>query len=437
MKLTCKIIVATGAIVLFSFSLKAQNQVANPASTIHALNDALTKTLTPDGINPPLASRFYLYPNILFHETLNLAVNGELRYQNFLNRTLWLPEIKDSVSAEYLAFYAFSKVTSEMVYRPELFQELTESTRLDLINRTDKKLIIASEKYFDSILDTILRWINSDGFNEIRALPEYTPLEESWSWEPTPPNYVDALEPNWGQLKLAFLADTIGLVLKPKIQFDTVPQSEFHNAAMDVYRTVNQATEEQTTIAKHWDCNPLQTHADGHFMYSSKQMTPGGHWMGIAGIVSQNSNLNLLKTSEVYTNIAIALHEGFIVSWQTKYRHHLIRPETYINRHIDPNWRPILETPPFPEYTSAHSVISMASAMILTAHFGDMAFIDTMEVQYRLPIREFSSFTTAAKEVSESRVYGGIHYRFGVNDGMSQGALIADRLIERFGIKPF
>ena len=158
--------------------------------------------------------------------------------------------------------------------------------------------------------------------------------------------------------------------------------------------------------------------------------------MGIAGIAATKSKFDLFETSKVYTNVSMVLYEGFIVSWKTKFRYELIRPETYINRYINPNWRPILETPPFPEYTSAHSVISMGAAMILTAHFGDsFEFKDTMEVQYRLPVRDFSSFISAAKEVSESRVYGGIHYRFGVNDGMSQGAQIANQIIGSLRIK--
>jgi hypothetical protein len=278
--------------------------------------------------------------------------------------------------------------------------------------------------------------VAEDGYDEVRTMEGYTPLEENWSWTPTPPNYVDALQPNWHWMKSIVLTDTSNL-MPQSVKFDTLPGSEFHAAATMVYDVVNNSTEEQFAIAKHWDCNPLQTHTEGHFMYSSKQMTPGGHWMGIAGIVSQNKQLDLFETSRVYTNVALALFEGFIVAWRTKYRHHLIRPETYINRYIDPNWRPLLETPPFPEYTSAHSVISMTSAMLLTAHFGDMAFIDTMEVQYNLPVREFDSFTSAAKEVSESRVFGGIHYLFGVNDGMSQGAIIANRIIGRLRITQY
>lgn len=415
---------------------KSQPSDIETPGLIHDLNDAITKTITPDGINPPLASRYYLYPNIVFHEVYCLASGRQRTYEQALLRHLWLPEVADSISAEYTAFYAFVRVAESIVYRPELLKKLTENQRVETSKGLSKEIIEASEKYVESILDSTLKWIAEDGFDDIRALPDYSPIDEAWAWEPTPPNYMDALEPNWPNMKSIIGMDTTSLIQPPALKFDTLPGTDFYKAAEDVYNIVNTITSKQIEIAKHWDCNPLQTHANGHFMYASRQMTPGGHWMGIAGIAATKSKFDLFETSKVYTNVSMVLYEGFIVSWKTKFRYELIRPETYINRYINPNWRPILETPPFPEYTSAHSVISMGAAMILTAHFGDsFEFKDTMEVQYRLPVRDFSSFISAAKEVSESRVYGGIHYRFGVNDGMSQGAQIANQIIGSLRIK--
>ena len=97
-------------------------------------------------------------------------------------------------------------------------------------------------------------------------------------------------------------------------------------------------------------------------------------------------------------------------------------PETLINEHIDENWKPVLQTPPFPEYTSGHSVVSGAAATALTNIFGDnFSFDDDTEVAYGLPIRSFSSFDQAADEAAISRMYGGIHYRAAVDIGVRQG----------------
>ena len=93
-----------------------------------------------------------------------------------------------------------------------------------------------------------------------------------------------------------------------------------------------------------------------------------------------------------------------------------------INEHFDDAWKPVLQTPPFPEYTSGHSVVSGAASTALTDIFGDnFEFDDDTELEFGLPIRSFSSFNEAADEAAISRMYGGIHYRAAVDVGVKQG----------------
>jgi len=97
--------------------------------------------------------------------------------------------------------------------------------------------------------------------------------------------------------------------------------------------------------------------------------------------------------------------------------------------YIDENWRPQLQTPPFPEYTSGHSVVSSCSSIILTAIFGDnFAYTDDSEVPFGLPKRNFKSFKLAASEASMSRLYGGIHYRAAIENGVAQGTGVGEFL---------
>ncbi|HEU5146762.1 MAG TPA: vanadium-dependent haloperoxidase, partial [Chryseosolibacter sp.] len=127
----------------------------------------------------------------------------------------------------------------------------------------------------------------------------------------------------------------------------------------------------------------------------------------------------------------IALMDGFISCWDEKYRSKLVRPETYINEHIDEDWVPLLQTPPFPEYTSGHSVISAASAVTLTKLFGDnFAFLDSTEVEFGLPARSFTSFMHASQEAAISRLYGGIHYRPAIDHGITEGIALGKFVIE-------
>lgn len=175
-----------------------------------------------------------------------------------------------------------------------------------------------------------------------------------------------------------------------------------------------------------WDCNPYKMNVKGHVMYAEKKITPGGHWMGITGIASKAKNLNWRQTAEAMAVASIYLFDAFISCWDEKYRSVLIRPETYINRYMDEEWTPLLQTPPFPEYTSGHSVISTAASQALTGLLGEpFYFLDSTEVKYGLGTREFNSFREAAEEAAISRFYGGIHYLPAITNGVDQGRAVA------------
>jgi hypothetical protein len=140
----------------------------------------------------------------------------------------------------------------------------------------------------------------------------------------------------------------------------------------------------------------------------------------------------MLESAAAYVHTALALADGFISCWDEKFRSNVVRPESYINAYIDEAWTPVLQTPPFPEYTSGHSVISTAAAEVLTTHFGDgFAFTDSAEAAYGLGVREFKSFREAASEAALSRIYGGIHYRRAVEEGVKQGRAVGQHVSRR------
>jgi hypothetical protein len=208
--------------------------------------------------------------------------------------------------------------------------------------------------------------------------------------------------------------------------------SPFYLQVKEVYETVKNGTSEQRAIAAFWDCNPYVMNVRGHAMFATKKITPGGHWMGIVGIASEKSGADLTRSAEAYARTAIALADGFLSSWEEKFRSNLLRPETVINAHLDEAWLPLLQTPPFPEYTSGHSVISNAAAAVLTDLFGDgFAFTDTTEMTYGLPARSFKSFNEAAAEAAISRLYAGIHYRMAVEEGSTQGRRVGEHVVRR------
>jgi hypothetical protein len=139
-----------------------------------------------------------------------------------------------------------------------------------------------------------------------------------------------------------------------------------------------------------------------------------------------------MRSAETYAWVSVSLADGFISCWDEKYRSKLIRPETVINQHIDEKWEPLLQTPPFPEYPSGHSVISSSAAVALTHLYGEnFAFVDSTEVEYGLTARKFNSFIEASEEAAISRLYGGIHYRSAIENGVDQGRKVGTHIVSR------
>jgi hypothetical protein len=157
--------------------------------------------------------------------------------------------------------------------------------------------------------------------------------------------------------------------------------------------------------------------------------------MGIAGQAATKAKADITKTAATYALTSIALADGFISCWDEKYRSRLLRPETFINRYLDENWQPLLQTPPFPEYTSGHSVISRSAAIALTSLYGDnFAFADSVELAYGLPVRSFNSFLEASSEAAVSRLYGGIHYRPACDNGVAQGEQVGKYVVAQVAL---
>ena len=195
---------------------------------------------------------------------------------------------------------------------------------------------------------------------------------------------------------------------------------------------VKNITEEQRAIASFWDCNPFAMNVRGHVMFATKKISPGGHWINITRAVCEQKKTTMVQSAEAYARVSLSLVDGFISCWDEKYRSRVIRPETYINQYISEDWVPVLQTPPFPEYTSGHSVISSSAAVALTKLFGDnYTFTDSTEVEFGMGARKFTSFYQAAEEAGISRMYGGIHYRPAFEVGGRQGRALGEWIASR------
>ncbi len=195
--------------------------------------------------------------------------------------------------------------------------------------------------------------------------------------------------------------------------------SAFFKEGEEVWRIANAATQEQRQFALYWADDP------------GKTPTPAGHWAHITGDVLKARKATLADAAEAYARLTLAMNDAFIAAWHSKYQVNLIRPVTYVQLVIDSNWTPaLMNTPPFPEYPSGHSVQSSAAAGVLTAIFGaDTAFTDNAHNDRGWGPRNFKSFKAAADEAALSRLYAGIHFRSGVKGGQVQGECVAQRVM--------
>jgi len=200
---------------------------------------------------------------------------------------------------------------------------------------------------------------------------------------------------------------------------------------MEVYEIGRKLDTTQKATAKYWDDNPNVSANMGHLNYFIHKISPGGHWLMITKQACQAKNETVSRSALAYSLTAIALFDGFIACWDEKFKSDLVRPITIINDHVDKNWQPYIQTPPFPEFTSGHAVISNAAATVLTALFGDnYQFTDLTEIPFGNDPRKFNSFYDAAKESSMSRVYGGIHYPETARISIIQGKEVGNHVLQ-------
>lgn len=404
-------------------------------SLIHKSVDKTTEIIVQDIFSPVVAGRIYAYTNIALYETLR---QGHPEYRSLAGQLRDLTEVPvpptdAPVDINLAGVHAYISVAKALIFSEADMEEFRTGIYADLTAKgLPEDVFTASTAYGQAVADHILAWSKKDNYAQTRSFPKYAINNEMGRWQPTPPAFIEAIEPHWREIRSFTLDSANQFAPLAPTPFSTDTNSLFYKEAMEVYTAVDSNKAEKLEIANFWDCNPYVMHQQGHLMIATKKITPGGHWMGIVGLVTRKAGLDMVGTAEAYAMVSIGLFDGFISCWDEKYRTNLIRPETYINRFVDPNWEPSLQTPPFPEHTSGHSVISSASSVILTKMFGDnFAFADSTEVPYELPVRTFTSFKEAAAEACISRFYGGIHYMPAIEYGVTQGNKVGEHILAR------
>lgn len=408
----------------------AQSYSANVATEWFTL--ALQLTQQTPGFSPPAAARAFAYLGLALYESVVPGVPGGLSLAGQLNELSSLPWAQPD---EALHWPTVANASMALMTRMMFSNASTENkARIDLLERSlpvkygqdfDPSVVNAeisnrSETFGKLMAMALMTWARTDGGHESWGPPRrtrgpYVPPSGAGQWTATPPAFAPALLPWWGENRPFAMKQPNDCPAPPPPAYSEEPASAFYKEAQEVYRLSNQATQEQRQFALYWADDP------------GKTPTPAGHWVHIATDVLKARQATLAGAAETYAGLTIAMADAFIAAWSTKYQLNVLRPVTYVQLVIDSNWTPgLMSTPPFPEYPSGHSVQSAAAAAVLARNFGaDTPFTDNTHNDRGWGPRTFKSFKVAADEAALSRLYAGIHYRFGVESGKLQGECVA------------
>lgn len=382
------------------------------SKTVKELNEVVKHV----GFPPIVASRNYAYANIAAYECIAAGYPKEYRsLAGQINGLKQMPKADSSlkIDFEFAALLAFCKVGEAVTFPEGSMQEYVDSLKIKAQdNGMPDEMFENSVSYADTVGKAILAWSKKDNYAQTRSASRYTVMDSPGRWVPTPPAYASAMEPHWMEIRTIGMDSATQFIPPPPIPFNMKDtNSAYYRQVMNVKNTIDSLTPEQQHIAEFWDDLGGKLNVSGHVSFVTKKFSPPGHWMNIVGIASQKAKSTFRKTVAAYTLTSICMFDAFIQCWEEKFRSNMARPETVINQYIDPDWRPYLQTPPFPEYTCGHSTVSTAAAEVLTHYYGDnFAYTDTSELEFGIANRSFTSFRQAAEENNWARFYGGIHF---------------------------
>ncbi|MDR6945102.1 vanadium-dependent haloperoxidase [Mucilaginibacter pocheonensis] len=405
--------------------------------TVKKLNDIVLENNFP----PVTASRNYVYANIAAYEVI--AAGDPEHYRSLSGQIKHLPSTprpaKDTtVDYQFASLLAFCYVGNAVTFPEGSMDQYVDGLKQKAKNAgMPSDLFEGSVNYANKIAKFILKWSKGDHYAQTRSASKYTVKQQDGRWIPTPPMYAQALEAHWGEIRPMVLDSTAQFIPPDPPPFNIKDKnSKFYRQALEVKVIVDSLTKEQKHQADFWDDNAFKLNVVGHASFATKKFSPGGHWMNITGIATKAKQTDFNTTVSIYTQTSIALFDAFINCWYLKYRSNYVRPETIITKYMNADWRPYIQTPPFPEYSSGHAVISSAAAEVLTSKFGDhFAYTDSSEMEFGIEPLSFKSFREAAKSAGMSRVYGGIHFKNACIVGNVQGREIGQLVVRKLKLK--
>ena len=275
-----------------------------------------------------------------------------------------------------------------------------------------------SQAYGRSIATAMYNSSLTDDFN-ISNVGYTPPAPFPGSWQPTPPAFLQIpVNPFFKDATPYLVEDLTAISPKFPLAYSEVPGSPFYNMVKQVYDVNKALTPEQRAIALFW---VDQGNGVGY--------TPSGHDFLFITQAIEQSHANLATAAEAYAKAGIALRDGSIVTFRSKYDNFLIRPVTYIQKVIEPGWLPVFPTPPHPEYPAAHAMGTGTIMQAVERVLGPNITVTDHSYDFRgFAPMTFTSVFNYAEMAGISRNYGGIHYLISINTGLQMAKEIGNRV---------
>jgi hypothetical protein len=365
------------------------------------------------------------YVGVGLYESVRPGIRGGISLSTKLYQMPQMPDV------EYGQTYYWSAAANAALASmfKQLLSGLTEANRASIdsmenANNSRFKLGISdavlsrSQAYGRAIATAIYNWSTTDNFN-LSSVGYVLPVFPG-AYELTPPAFPAPVGPFLKDSR-PFLAYTLTAgAPPPPVPYSEDPSSEFYKQAKEVYDIGNNLTTEQKFIADWW----------ANIGGPGVGLAPAHHDLSIITDVLENHGAKLAQAAVIYAKTGIAMKDAPIIIWRTKYQYNLLRPITYIRKHIDANWSSYLITPPYPDYLSGLVGIYATEIQVVIREFGDIPVTDDSYKWRGFAARHYSSLSKLVEEAGQSRVYGGIHYQFTqiatIEKGKEIGNVIAD-----------
>ena len=401
-------------------SINKSNQVS--AYSSHVLDKWMGMQLrlmrNASGIPNQAFSRHYVYAGVTALESLAPGLPAHAAWSDKWNGLTGLPAPDHSIKYFYPANINGALAAINRAMFPNAgnvdktaIDSLENALNQEFLTNQPASLIQVSSTFGKAVAAAVFNWAETDGY--INAGNAYTPPVGDGLWIPTAPAFANASTPYWGNNRPVITGSTHNTQPGAPVAYSTDPNSAFYQMVKQVYDASQNLTDDQKAMAMFWRDVP--------------GVTSPGHWLSIVQQAIRKTNSPLDKVALAYALTGAAINDGLISCIKTKYQYNLVRPISYIRNIMGhTSWTSFLTTPPHPEYSSAHAVLSVAAAEVMERLFGNIgSFTDHTYDYLGFSPRTYSSFNAIGLEAAQSRLYAGIHYQPSIDAGIMQGKKIA------------